>query len=1137
MESLLKRIKQENILLDVVDGKLKVYTNKTLTDSSLLAEIKKNKHHLINFLSDMKLGDSIDNIEQLPISSNLNKTGYHLSSSQKRLWILSQSEEARRAYNMFAIYQFEGKIDFQILNQSFQELINRHEILRTVFRKDDTEVKQYVKSKEEFQFSLQEFVIEQNEKSFQSQLHQQIELERDFIFDLEKGPLLRGGLIKQTDKKSFFCFVIHHIICDGWSINIIFDEIIKIYEALKEERELSLKELTFHYKDYSSWQQERLNKEGLISHKEFWKKNFSGEIPKLSNIEDYNRPTIKTFRGSSTRRELPIEVHHKFKTICNQRKASLFVGYATILNILLYKYSGHTDIIIGSPAAGRDHKNLRDQIGLYVSTFALRTKLDDNESFEILFDKIKRNILEIFKYQEYPFDNLLDDLQLSNNSNRNPLFDVMLVMENSIENKWLKSYKTKYFSIIPYGDYEKCTSKLDLLFSIDEEGDKPIVHLEYNNDIYSVNKANQLVKHFVQILKKVIDFPSLPIIEIDYLDRKEKKMLFRNSNPLDISYSDCNSIIELFGGQVKRFPEKTALVFREVRISYSELDIVSSELAIFLREKNNLKEGDSIAILLPKSHWQVISILATLKIGCIYVPIDLDNSQKRINHILKETNSKLTIDVEEIQKFEKENRLYEKSQEINTKLVSSACIMYTSGSTGLPKGVVVKQKGIISLVKNNSLVNLTENNSLISTSSFSFDAINFEYFGMLLNGGKLVICEKEELLVPQKLSQIIKNESIDTVWFTSGLLNQIIDFDISVFEGISTVLAGGDVLSVSQIQKLRKTYPVLEIINGYGPTENTTFSTMYSIGDLIPNNIPIGKPINNNCVYILDKKNQLVPNGVIGEICVGGDGLSKEYINRPNLTSEKFIPNPFTENTILYKTGDLGRWQFDGNIEFIGRKDGQIKLRGYRIELKEIEYILSSNESILSSVVLAHKIPSKKKRLAAYLICNKKINTVDLCDWLIDRLPHYMIPNRFVMVDNFPLTLNGKIDKEKLSLIDNSNYTINKDLEIKDNEVEKRIIQIWKEVLGVEKIELEDNFFDLGGNSIKLVTLRNLINKQFRLSVALIDLYKMFNVRMMSRGVEMQIHKKNSISVCEIEDTIGILNRTISNLNKINNGE
>ncbi|WP_299181729.1 amino acid adenylation domain-containing protein, partial [uncultured Chryseobacterium sp.] len=586
------------------------------------------------------------------------------------------------------------------------------------------------------------------------------------------------------------------------------------------------------------------------------------------------------------------------------------------------------------------------------------------------------------------------------------------------------------------------------------------------------------------------------------MSEEEQHQLLVTFNQTATDYPRERSVVDLFEEQVSKTPHKPAVVFEQQTLSYQQLDLLSSQLAAYLHQQYQVQPGDSIAIMTDRSDSMIIAVLAVLKTGAAYVPIESDFPASRKEYIIRDAAIKTIITQTDyifdfgfftgsIVAMDVQADLIAATDPVLRYRPSAsdlAYIMYTSGSTGTPKGVLIEHRSVVRLVKNTSYIDFRHSQTLLSTGAFAFDATTFEYWGMLLNGGCLVVCSKDVLLDHHKLAELLIEKQVDTMWFTAGWFNQLVDNHIELFLPLKTVLAGGDKLSVPHVNALLEKYPHLSIINGYGPTENTTFSITYRINQQLTS-IPIGKPISNTQVYILDDHHALVPVGVAGEICLAGDGLARGYLNNPGLTAEKFVANPFVPGARMYKTGDLGRWRPDGNIEFLGRKDEQVKIRGYRIEPGEIESCLKTFAGITDAVVVVKNNKAAEKLLAAYLVATGQPDMMAIREHLASQLPSYMLPDHYVQLEAFPLNANGKVDKKQLPDPEGISLAGGVEYIPPRNKTEELLVNIWQDILGKERVGVNDNFFDIGGHSLRATRLVSQIHKTFEVKIDLRDLF------------------------------------------------
>ncbi|AEV98678.1 hypothetical protein A4D02_09040 [Niastella koreensis] len=1039
-------------------------------------------------------------IEPAAVSSS----GYPLSSAQYRLWLLSQFEQANIGYVVPSSQVFEGPLDRNALEYAFKNVIERHEILRTVFREDQAgEVKQFVLAPEDASLNIT-FHDLRNEPQQEQKAQELVNAAYRRPFNLATGPLITACLIGLTDHKWVFSCVMHHLISDGWSRNILTKELLLFYNSYRNAGSASLPPLRIQYKDFAVWQRSQLSGEQMKAHKAYWLNAFEGELPVLDILTDRPRPARKTYNGAYSAKIISRQHADRLKALGKEGDSTLFISLLAAVNVLLYRHTGQEDIITGTLIAGRQHADLEDQIGFYVNTLPVRARFTGNDSFIDIQEQLRQHSLNAFEYEAYPFDELIQQLELQHDLSRNPLFDVCVSMQTPRKTAAHTGESQKGLSVSDYSLQNATSSRFDLSFEFVESGDELRAGLVYNTDLFNKSTAVRLLNHLEQLIIAVIKEPAKPVRLIEYISEAEKSQLLYEFNNTGVTYPGDKTVAALFREQTALTPGKTALIAGDISIDYKELDKQSDKLAVYLREKYGIKRGDFAGIMISRSEKLIIAILGILKAGAAYVPIDPAFPDERKDFILKDTGCKVLItqmeyapdlhyfggrllemDIEALMIAESDTIQYEDPCSTDV-----AYVMYTSGSSGTPKGVLVEHRSIVRLLKPDNFAGITQKDVLISTSAIAFDGTTFEYWSMLLNGGTLVLCEADELLDSKRLSALIKKQGVTVSWFTAGLLNQLVDENIAVFDGLHTIVAGGDKLSETHVRTLQQHYPALRIINGYGPTENTTFSTTYTLnpGD---NVIPVGRPINNSFAYILDHYGQLCPVGVKGEIHVAGDGLARGYLNNEVLTAEKFIEDPFRKDGRMYRTGDLGCWLPDGNILFMGRKDDQVKINGFRVEPGEIENTVQRFPGIQSAVVIAKKIINEEKELTAYFVGEGEIDITELRTYLAKKLPAFMIPAYFIQLTEMPLTVNGKIDRKNLPEPEGIVLYGAENFVAPRNETEEKLAIIWQEITGRQRIGVKDNFFEVGGHSLRATRLVNLIHKTFEVSIALKDVFEM----------------------------------------------
>jgi amino acid adenylation domain-containing protein len=1021
---------------------------------------------------------------------------YPLSPSQRRLWVLSLFDDGNMAYNMPGVYVFEGELELTALIYAFNELIKRHEILRTLFKENEQgDVRQYIQSPSATGFKIDQYDLRHDPERLLG-LHKLVQEEIFKPFDLTTGPLLRAGLYRVANNKWIFTYVMHHIIGDGWSMGILIKELLLNYNACIKGIANPLPPLRIQYKDYAAWQLEQLSEHTSSKHKDYWLNQFEGELPVLELPYDKIRPAVKTYNGGIVNRIINATVSRGIKDLSQQQGGTLFMGLLATVNTLLYRYTNQEDIIIGTPIAGREHIDLENQIGFYINTLALRARFNGKDSFAQLLEHIKQVTLEAYEHQLYPFDELVDALKLQRDMSRSALFDVMVVLQNTdIGN--VDGQQLDALTINEYSGLADKVSKFDLCFNFTEWNGELQLHLEYNSDIYANSTVERLADHLNRLMELIVAHPSVPIQLLDYLSAEEKHQLIAGFNDTAAAYPKDKTVVELFEEQVAITPAAIALICGEVQLSYQRLNEQANKLAGYLRQHYNIQSDDLIGIKLERSEWMIIAILGVLKSGGAYVPIDIEYPQDRIDHIIADSQCKVLIDEDELEKFRTSQNKYSGE---NLPLVhrphNLAYVIYTSGTTGMPKGAMIEHRSLAArIVYLQQTYAITGADNLIFYRSYSFDGSIEEYLMPVMTGAKCYIAPgdfKQDIL--NNIIRFVESNKITKINMPPVVLGELVLMaDKNIVEKLSSlkhVVSGGDLLTAKIVNEFLVKFTA-SLYNSYGPTENTIDSTNW-LADRSRRtaNVPIGKPVQNSQVYILDNNLQLVPVGVCGELYVSGAGLGRGYLNNPELSAEKFIPHPFIPGGRMYKTGDLGKWLADGNIEFTGRKDNQVKIRGYRIEMGEIENALQSHPDVESAVVIARPNQHGDKEIVAYVISKGTINVPEIRSYMSKTLPTYMLPAYFVQLDSLPLTHNGKLDKRKLPDPKDAGMAGGVEYVAPRNEIEEKLVSIWQEILGKERIGVKDNFFELGGHSLKVAQLISRINMIFLVRINIQSIFQ-----------------------------------------------
>ncbi|WP_306352343.1 non-ribosomal peptide synthetase [Flavobacterium sp. '19STA2R22 D10 B1'] len=1060
-------------------------------------------------------------IPKVEISEN-----YRVSSSQFRLWILSQYEESSLAYNMPNFIIIENSFNIELFKKAIYCVIDRHEVLRTVFKEIQGELKQIIKKREELDFIIdyKDFRMLDNGE----QLATAYIVDDSLIqFDFEKGPLIRMALLQLENHKYVFYYNMHHIISDGWSMNILERDVMAYYEAFISNKESKLPPLKIQYKDYALWQQKRLESETSNKGRGFWLEQLSGTLPVFSLPSNKIRPKVYTHSGHRFETCISDIATQTLKEYCKKNHGTLFVGLLAIWKILLHKYSGQEDIIIGSPVSGRDHVDLKDQIGFYVNTLALRTNIDSSKNFDLFFEAVKESTLQSFEHQTYPFDKLVEQLSVKRDMSRNPVFDVLLTLQNTGDVEENITINSELYETITDGGEE--LAKFDLSFHFKEVGKGLYFQITYNTDIYEPSMMIQLMNHYKNIMCNLLESPTKPINEIDYITQEEEQKIQIDFNQTASNYPR-QTICSLFKSHVTTKSNELAVTDKYNGYTYQTLEVKSNQVANYIIQNYAENNNGTVAVLMDRSADLIVVLLGILKSGYSYIPLDPNFPQERLEYIVKHSevsmilgevryanlvgNTSVYIPIDEVLKETNQaSRIIDFSD-----FTKDAYIIYTSGSTGNPKGVRIGHQSLtnflISIQQNQKV---SSNDLLFSVTTQSFDISILEFFVPLISGGTVYMASKETLSDPFTIIEEIESVQPSILQATPSFYQMLFDAGWKGNEKLK-ILCGGDLLSKSLAEKMLSVSK--EVWNMYGPTETTIWSSTKLIKEA-DDASNIGKPINNTKMYILDGNKKLVPEGIPGELYISGDGLSKGYVKDEVQTDEKFSIHPFIKGEKIYNTGDLGKWNSKGEIQFLGRNDFQVKIRGYRIELKEIEYCLSEHRAIKEVVVMVTQKKAEQNELIVYFVSvnNREVKINDLRKFVEKRLPGYMIPSYFIQLDKMPLTPNKKIDRKILLEIPELGVTTEKKYVSPKTETEIILVNACIEILGIPQIGLKDNFYQLGGDSIKLIRI--------------ISILRSHNYILKPKHVVTALNMRDLASHVKKYDTIPNQKKGITNTNKI----
>jgi amino acid adenylation domain-containing protein len=1100
------------------------------------------------------------------------------SFAQQRLWFLDQLIPGNTIYNVPTIIRLTGSLNTFALEQTFNEIVRRHETLRTTFMVSDGQPLQVILPSLIIfpsTFDLQQLPPHQQEIEAKEIIAAEIERP----FDLSSEPLLRVTVIVLSETEHILLMNMHHIICDDWSVGVLIRELGTLYAAFKDTKlgdaiyrvsTLPLPELPLQYADFAHWQREWLQGEVLQNQLAYWRQQLNG-IPMLHLPSDMQH--TQTFDGATQFLEVPKHITDALQTLSQQEGATLFMTLLAAFQILLYRYTHQEDIAVGSPIANRNRSEIEGLIGFFVNSLVLRTDLSGNPTFRELLNRVREVTLGAYSHQDLPFEKLVEELHPDRNLSQHPLFQVVFSLQNAPMSALelpglvpsfinIDSKKTRF-------DLElhlwKCSDDFRSLWGANweySEGLRGII--VYNTNLFDKATISRMLEHFKTLLSGIVENPEQRIANLPLLSEVETHQLLVEWNNTQANYPDDKCIHQLFENQVEQHPNSIAITFEnnnvETRslkafpfaqrarkgkgnivsppdiasftnitsLTYQELNIRSNQVAHHL-QKLGVGAEILVGICISQSVEMIIGLLGILKAGGAYLPLDPSYPQERLNFMLADAQVSVLLTEEKLLKhfpdlsnpivcidngdIAQENKENPKSNVTSNNL---AYVIYTSGSTGKPKGVAVTHKAVNRLVYNTNYIKLSPDDKIAQASNTSFDAATFEIWGALINGAQLVGISKDITISPQEFALQLQQKGITILFLTTALFQQIARDVPQAFTSLKYLLFGGETVDIRWVRKVIKHGSPENLIHVYGPTENTTFSTYYCVQELSESatSIPIGRPITNTQVYILDSYLQPVPINVIGELYIGGDGLARGYLNRPELTNERFISNissllPTPYSLIpSFKTGDLARYLPDGNIEFLGRIDNQIKIRGYRIELSEIEAVLSLHPAVREAVVTACEDIPDDKYLAAYVVYNVGIPTQETQSFILEirqflqgKLPEYMLPKAYTILESIPLTPNGKIDRRALPMpdsvtFDNLNYVA------PQTQVEKLLVEIWAKLLGKEQVGIRDNFFELGGHSLLATQLVSRIRDAFKIDLPVRNLFEAPTVEQFARYID-----------------------------------
>ncbi len=1032
---------------------------------------------------------------------------YPLSFAQQRLWFLEQLEPDG-PYKVPAAFRLRGPLQVAALEQSVNEIISRHEVLRTTFAEIDGRPVQIVAPRLTLSIPVED-LSQLSEVERAERVKRTAARLREQPFDFTQGPLIGAALVRLDQEEYHFWLLMHHIVSDGWSIGVLLRELSTAYEAFAAGRRPDLPKLPIQYADFAVWQREWLQGETLARQMKYWKERLDRKAPTLELPADRPRPPVQSYRGASLTHLVDLGLTARVKALARRESVTPYMFLLAVFKTLLGRYTSQADIVVGTPVANRNRTELEPLVGFFVNTLVLRTDLSGNLTFRELLGRVKDVTLGAFAHQDVPFEKLVEELQPERDTSRTPLFQVMFSLQNAPPPP-LRMGDIEISML----DDETEVSPFDLSFDVTERADGLLCTLEYNTDLFDDATITRMLKHFTVLLDAAVTDPSAKLSAMPLLTDEERHQLLCEWNDTRRDFPRDRCVHELFEEQAARAPEAVALVCGDERLTYAELNAWANRLAHYLRACGVGPET-RVGILLERSTEMAVALLAILKAGGGYVAFDPSYPAERLRYMLEDSGVTLLLTQQNVMPNDFPIRSIfldaecDAIAERDTRNVQSGAgpsnivyLVYTSGSTGRPKGIVVEHRSLVNaaygFIDNHRM---TERDRLLQFASLSFDVAAEEFFSAWLSGG-CVVMRLEAVMSYAGFVSLLQREEVTIVNLPSSFwlewLMAMNDKGLEMPSRLRRVIVGNEKTLEETLAKWQHTVGrQVEWCNAYGPSETTITASNYEPATTSAREeksvVPIGRPSPNAELYVLDRALQLVPAGVAGELYIGGAGLARGYHNQPAQTAERFIPHPYSQNAgeRLYRTGDLARYRADGNMEFLGRVDEQVKIRGFRIEVGEVEAVLAQHAGVRESVVVAREDDRGTTRLIAYVVANNgDLQMAELRNYMKQRLSEYMLPSAVVRLEAFPLTPNGKLDRKALPAPDLVSFEADGPYVAPRSELESLIAGVWREALGVERVGVQDNFFNLGGHSLLLIRVNNQLRKALRMELPVVELFK-----------------------------------------------
>ncbi|WP_409509736.1 amino acid adenylation domain-containing protein [Bacillus spizizenii] len=1059
-------------------------------------------HQTVKELANVIRGEK--NVKYPPMKPVEQKVFYRTSPAQQRVYFLHQMEPNQVSQNMFGQISIIGKYDEKALIASLQQVMKRHEAFRTSFHIIDGEIVQQIAG--ELGFNVR--VHSMDRKEFEAYADGFVQ-----PFRLELAPLVRAELIKIDNEQAELLIDMHHIISDGYSMSILTNELFAFYHGNP------LPEIKFEYKDFAEWQNQLLIGEVMEQQETYWLEQFKEEVPVLQLPTDGSRAMEWSSEGQRVTCSLQSSLIRSLQEMSQQTGTTLYMVLLAAYNVLLHKYTGQEDIVVGTPVSGRNHPNIESMIGIFIQTMGIRTKPQANKRFTDYLEEVKRQTLDAFENQDYPFDWLVEKLNVQRETTGKSLFNTMFVYQN-IEFQEIHQDRCTF----RVKERNPGVSLYDLMLTIEDAGQQLDIHFDFNPNQFEQETVEQIIKHYTRILDSLVKEPEKSLSSVPMLSDIERHQLLMECNDTKTPLSHSDTVCQWFEKQAEQRPDYEAVIFGNERCTYRQLNERANQLARTLRTKG-VQADQFVAIICPHRIELIVGILAVLKAGGAYVPIDPEYPEDRIQYMLKDSEAKIVLTQLDLHKhltldadvvlLDEESSYHEDRSNLEPICGANdlAYMIYTSGSTGNPKGVLIEHRGLANYIGWAKEVYVNdEKTNFPLYSSVSFDLTVTSIFTPLITGNTIIVYDGEDKSAV--LSTIMQDPRIDIIKLTPAHLHVLKEMNIAEGTTVRKMIVGGENLSTRLAQSISEQFKgQLDIFNEYGPTEAVVGCMIYRYDAERDRRefVPIGTPAANTSIYVLDASMNLVPIGVPGEMYISGAGVARGYWNRPGLTAEKFVHNPFAPGTIMYKTGDLAKRLRDGNLIYLGRIDEQVKIRGHRIELGEVEAAMHKVEAVQKAVVIAREEEDGLLQLCAYYVSNKPITIAEIREQLSQELPDYMIPSHYVQLEQLPLTSNGKINRKALPAPEVSLEQIAEYVP-PGNEVESKLAALWQEVLGIHRVGIKHNFFDLGGNSIRATALAARIHKELDVNLSVKDIFKFPTIEQLA-NMALRMEKIRYVSI------------------------